>query len=499
MINLSKFIPVKKEEFFKFLTTAFMMVLILFVYSIQRGCKDSLVISNLGAELISTTKLFGVLPCAIIAMLIYAKLVDVFPNTVVFHILNAFFAGFFLLFAFVLHPNAASLHFDLGWVSEKIPALRYVVIMVESWSISLFYIFSELWGSIMLSLLFWQTSNQIFKTEQAKRLYPLFGFFGQLGLILAGNLTSIFTSKKVLDGIDWQQSLNYINTSAAIACLLLSLTYWVLSNVLVSKEVINGAKKKKKKKISFSEGLKYVFTSKYIGLIATLIICYGISINLVEGVWKKQMGLYFTDISKLSAFTGVLQRYTGIATMLSMIIGAYILKLISWRLAAILTPIMILITGFAFFVFVNFNKHFESVLLPLALAPIVIAVYAGLIQNILSKATKYAFFDATKEMAYIPLDQELKSKGKAAADVIGGRLGKSGGAMIQNLMLILIPGSSLITLAPTLFGIFMVIMIVWLISVTVLSKHYNNAVKTQEEEEKIEKQQENYAPASNTA
>ncbi|EDV18693.1 hypothetical protein TRIADDRAFT_9522, partial [Trichoplax adhaerens] len=119
-----------------------------------------------------------------------------------------------------------------------------------------------------------------------------------------------------------------------------------------------------------------------------------------------------------------------------MLFGSYILSKISWKIAALLTPIIILITGVAFFVFSIYQMEIVEVIPFLTLAPIVVAVFIGLMQNILGKATKYAFFDATKEIAYIPLDESLKSKGKAAADVIGGRLGKSGGALIQQFLLI---------------------------------------------------------------
>ena len=60
----------------------------------------------------------------------------------------------------------------------------------------------------------------------------------------------------------------------------------------------------------------------------------------------------------------------------------------------------------------------------------------GAAQNVLSKAAKYALFDPCKESAYIPLDAESKTKGKAAVEVIGGPLGKSGGSFLQQVTII---------------------------------------------------------------
>ncbi|KAE9515804.1 ADP,ATP carrier protein 1 [Candidatus Liberibacter asiaticus] len=176
-------------------------------------------------------------------------------------------------------------------------------------------------------------------------------------------------------------------------------------------------------------------------------------------------------------FMGQFIQWTGIVTIVFMILGSNILKSFRWFTSAIITPLMILITGGGFFVFVIF----EDALLPftedvIKLVPLALAVFLGSLQNVLSKATKYTMFDSTKEMAFIPLDDEFRTKGKAVVDVIGGRMAKSGGAVIQSFIFMLFPMATFSSIVPYLAVFFLCLMFIWIYVVNQLSKEYTQLI-----------------------
>lgn len=472
--------PVYTYELKKLLPMFFMFFCISFNYTILRDTKDTLIVTAAGAEAIPFLKSFGVVPAAILFMLVYAKLSNVLSRENLFYVTLFPFIIFFGLFAFVMYPARESLlpttstevlrnYLPGGWSGL---AAAY-----HNWMYSIFYILAELWGSVVLSLLFWGFANQITRVTEAKRFYSLFGLGANVALLVSGPAIVYVSDirKKLPPNVDaWQVSLNYLMGMVVIAGLAIMVIYWWINRYILTDSrfydpgQVSG--KKKKAKMSLGESFKFIFTSKYILCLAILVIAYGISINLVEVTWKSQVKLQYPNYNDYSTFMGYFSTTTGFITILMMLfVGGNVIRGKGWGFAALITPVVLLITGIAFFGFVIFRDNMAGIIASFGTTPLFLAVIFGAIQNIMSKSAKYSLFDPTKEMAYIPLDEDSKVKGKAAVDVVGARLGKSGGSIIQLGLLTL---GTLATITPYIGVILMVIIAAWIIAIRSLNKQF---------------------------
>jgi ATP:ADP antiporter, AAA family len=467
------FFPIHRFELKKFLPMGLMMFFILFNYTILRDTKDTLIVNAAGAEALSLIKLLGTVPGAILIMLVYSKLSNIFNREKLFYLTLFPFILFFGLFAFVLYPYRDFLHPSTAFIEQlslEFPRFKTLFYVYGSWSYAVFYVLAELWGSVVLSLLFWQFANDIVKMDEAKRFYTLFGMLANIGLIASGLTVKYFSQIRdhLPPGVDaWGMTLNYLMGAVVISGIaIMGIFWWINRKVLTDKKFYDPeatkAPIKNKPKMSLKESFSLLLRSKHLGYLALVVICYGISQNVIEAVWKDQIKRVFDNENEYNAFMGHFSMMTGIVTIVFMFIGSNIVRLFGWLVSSMLTPLMILATGLLFFGFVSYKEELEPYTLAwFAMAPTMLAVWLGFSQNILSKATKYSLFDPTKEMCYIPLDQESKVKGKAAVDVVGGRLGKSGGSFIQQGFLFA-AGSSLVEIAPWLGGVVILTVLVWL-------------------------------------
>lgn len=476
--------PIHSHELKKFIPLGIIMFCLLFNYTVLRDTKDALVVNSTGAGSITFLKSYCVTPAAILFVILYAKLTNVLSRENVFYAVVTPFLIFFAIYGFVLHPNLDILHPSAETVKAlhaAHPNLSGFIDIYAYWAISLFYVLSEIWGSAMIALMFWQFANHVVRLRESKRFYGLFAVIGNAALMVSGPLV-MFCSTGIKDyvpqGVNaWQVSIYLLMSSVvALGFLAMYVYRWMHQNVLNDKLYFNpeeeGApKKKKKEKPGLAESFKIIIKSPELGLIALLIMAYGVTINLVEVQWKHQLKLFCAgDPATFNSYMGMLSTVTGIFTILfGLTIGSNILRKVSWGTAAMITPLVILVAGGAFFCFILAEGLMEPFLLFFNTHSVAAAMFIGLGIVVVSKSIKYTLFDPTKEMAYIPLDDELKTKGKAAVDVIGGRAGKAGGAMVQSWLLIAFATKDVVAIAPIAFATFVVIGIAWLFAVKALS------------------------------
>ena len=418
----SMFWPIHGYEMKKFLPMSFLMFFILFVYTMVRDLKDVFIVKYAvcgNAEMISQLKFWFVMPAAILLVMVYSFLINKFGLRKTFYIMVSSFMIFYAIFLFILFPNRNSIHPGIETIEAMRaswpPFFNWIIPCLTNWSFSLFYVLSELWGTMAISSLFWQFANKITMKSEVKRFFGLYAIIGNIGVVLSGG------SLKALAkwGKDHDDAYINICIGTCIACGIASMALYYYINAVVLKDpkLYDSSlvkEKKKKEKVGIMDGIKILVKSPYLGLICAI------------------------------------------------------------------TPLILTILGGAFFILVLYGKFVSPEFL--GVSALQIAVWFGLFAGALSKCVKYCLFDSTKNMAYLPLDDDTKIKGQAAVEVIGGRAGKAGSSLIQILLInVIAAGSDLTSHLVTLVVIFSITVTGWISSVFGLSKKYEAKVSEKAE------------------
>jgi len=286
--------PIENKECRKFFMMSGMMFFIIYVYTVVRDTKDTLIVSSCGAEAITFLKVYGVLPASALFMVAYAKASNALSKKTLFYATSAPFFIFYAVFCTLIYPNRNLL---MPNIPAQAGGLGFMISLVKNWDYSLFYVVSELFGSVGVSVLFWQLANEIIKVDEAKRFYPLFGQLANIAPIAAGQ--TVVLSSHMTDPMSKDPFLKSIQlitvfimiSGAAIMALYKGITTLVdQENAAASAKGGEGtasasavaSKKKRKPKMSLGESFKFLLTNRYLACMAILVVSYGLAINFTE-------------------------------------------------------------------------------------------------------------------------------------------------------------------------------------------------------------------------
>jgi AAA family ATP:ADP antiporter len=264
----------------------------------------------------------------------------------------------------------------------------------------------------------------------------------------------------------------------------LSLFKWLNDCVLQDKRYYDPSDSKKenqvKRKISLKDSVKYLLSSSYLLCIAAVVI------NLTEVLWKQQVANLYPNPVDYTVYMNHIVSIIGVvATLASLFVSGNAIRKGGWTFTALLTPIILGVTSVAFFGLFFLNQCIPDLIYSfMGISPLIIVVFFGSAQNILSRGAKYSVFDSTKEMTFVPLSSEKKLIGKAAIDGICSRFGKSSGSVVYQSLLLFF--STIPASAPYVAIILLCIIISWIFVVRILGKQFNELTQPEKMDNSVD-------------
>ncbi|PCH57867.1 MAG: AAA family ATPase [Legionellales bacterium] len=496
--------PIYGAEHKKLVPMFALFFMITMIYNLVRSIKVSVLITapGSGAEAIPFIKFWLVLPAAFLVTYIFTKVANRFTREKVFYAVVLSFLVFFMFFVLVLFPNREFLALDSFAIllQKLLPAgAKGFIAIIRHWSLSLFYVVAEFWSTLVVAMLFWGFANEVTKVSEAKRFYAIFALGANSSGIFAGQLAQIVTVKTFNPLIPfgttaWEQTLFLqFLIITMLGAIVIAIFYWLNSKVfheeaasdVLSMSGDSNRIKVKKPKLSLRECFVYLARSHYMRYIAVIVVAYNIIYNVADTLWMAHVRATFSEPGVLNAYINQVVSITGIfAAVFALVLAGNVIRKFGWIAAALITPVVWVVFGVGFYGCMLLDiTSIAGVAVTFMGNPVNMIVLLASAQMCFGRACKYTLFDETKEIAFIPLPKENQRKGKAVVDGIGSRLGKSGGAIMIQILLLLC--SDIMLTVPYLVVILVLISIAWIYSVLKLGKLVKQQIDNENQEEVV--------------
>ncbi|KAM0688284.1 hypothetical protein COBT_000460 [Conglomerata obtusa] len=488
----------------KFIRMSVMFLLIAYIYSVLRDTKDAVVMERQETASISFLKTLFVSPFSIACIFAIQKWLMVAKVQTILKTTTLIFGVYFVIYGLCVLPFQEFLEpnkfLSIDMFADGRMAIRglqpmYALLLTGNfYTSSLLYITSELWGNIILSLLFMSFANDVCPFKQSIRFVPLFYIASNVGLMLSGATLLGFVKMAKTLPFFWNRFvINCIFCVCGLLCLAIYAIQVNLERTVLNKPIFTVqtfVEKKKKVKLSYGEGLAYMAKSKLLLQISFIVLAYNICTNLVDVICKSAIKVYALSKNEpigSSVMQTQAENQIYVAAVVILVLCspcARSIQIVGWTAVGLATPIWSLVcTGLVLslavyntsasntnqLAFINNIWGGNDQLLKLE-------KIAGQIATNGLKIFKYAFFDLAKEAISMRIDKADRPMFKSVYDGICGKLGKSIGGGTQIALGALSNSNDHRCMAQYFIIIIIVIVLFWFNSVRYLGKKYNESI-----------------------
>lgn len=436
----------EEAEFRKCLRMGSILTVILGIYYMMRPLKDSLFAQLVGAEFQPYAKFISVIFIGV-AVAVYTKLLDFFPKHKLLRTLPPMFYGTLMISYAVF-----------VWVYQSGMIQKSVITTVLGY---LLYCIVESFGSIVVAL-FWSFSTDITKSESAKTAFPLVYMIGQLGTVFTPIL---FINIPIGLGVGSDAvSMALVGLFTFLIAPLVNHLYKRTPDDLMKSQsppkVVEPSEKKKK--TGFIEGLKLLFSHKYlIGILAVNFFFEFITI-VFDFNFKNEASKVYSG-AKLTQYYSTYNSVLGTVALIFLLLGVNkITKKLGLKISLACIPVFfgVAITIFlSLTLFGTLNSYSLNFLFWLMVS---------------CKAIHYSLNGPSLKQLYIPTSADVRSKTQAWIETFGARISKQGGSTL-NLLNRVIGMASYRILSS---GIGYIFVVAWFFVAVYLGTTHKKAIKT---------------------